>query len=315
MNAAVKAEPAVTAPKPRRRMKYKTKRKLSGFLYTVPWLIGFIMFFAVPIVNTTIYSFSTVEIPDEGGMLLTNNGVNNYISLFTEQVTADSTTFLQLFSDENRNLLLNAPLIIIFSLFLAILANLNFKGRGFVRLIFFLPIILGLDIITEMITVSTGGDLVAMRSSSNIFSEGFAMVLLTKYTALPPQMIMTVTSYVDNIFDLMSQAGVQTLIYLAGLQSISPSLYEVAKIEGATSYETFWKVTLPLIGNMTVFVVVYTIVDLFLNSSIATEVYRFAFKKSRIGVASALSIVYMINVLLILLIVLAISRKVVKNND
>ena len=106
----------------------------------------------------------------------------------------------------------------------------------------------------------------------------------------------------------------QTLIYLAGLQSISPSLYEVAKIEGATSYESFWKVTLPLIGNITMFVVVYTIVDIFLDSSIASEVYRFAFTKSRIGIASALSVVYMLNVLLVLGIVHAISKKVVKKD-
>lgn len=304
-----------TAVKVRHKMKYRNKRKLNGFLYTVPWLIGFVMFFALPIINTTVYSFSLVEIPEQGGMQLTFTGIANYISLFTEQVTSEGHTFLQLFADENRDMLLNAPLVIIFSLFLALLANLSFKGRGIVRLIFFLPIILGLDIIMEMITVSTGGDLVAMRGSSNLFSEGLAFMLLSKYTALPETVIFTVTGYVDNIFDLMSQAGVQTLIYLAGLQSISPSLYEVAKIEGATSYETFWKVTLPLIGNISVFVIVYTVVDLFLNSSIASEVYRFAFKKSRIGVASALSIVYMLNVLLVLLLILWISRKAVKSND
>ena len=141
------------------------------------------------------------------------------------------------------------------------------------------------------------------------------MKLLLKYTAIPRTMIYTITGYVDSIFTLMSQAGVQTLIYLAGLQSISPQLYEVAKIEGATTYETFWKVTMPLIANMTVFVVVYTIVDIFLSSSIATEVYKFAFTRNKIGVSAALSIVYMLNVLLVLLLVLLISRKAVKTNE
>ncbi len=296
----------------RKKMKYRTKRKLNGFLYTLPWLIGFIMFFAVPIINTVIYSFNEVGVGDEGGMTFKPNGIQNYISLFTEQVTTDSQTFLQLFTDENVNLFINAPIIIIFSLFLAILANMNFKGRGFVRVIFFLPIVLGLDVITEMITVSTGGDLVALRGTG-IFSQGMAARLLLTYTSLDSDIILTVTSFVDNIFNLMSQAGVQTLIYLAGLQSISPSLYEVAKIEGATTYETFWKVTLPMIGNISVFVIVYTIVDIFLSSPIAEEVYAFAFQKSKIGVGSALSVVYMLNVLLVLLIVLLISRKAVKS--
>ena len=101
----------------RQKMKYKTKRKLCGFLYTLPWLIGVVMFFAVPIINTIIYSFNEVGVADEGGMTLKPNGVQNYISLFTEQVTTNSQTFLQLFTDENVNLFINAPIIIIFSLF------------------------------------------------------------------------------------------------------------------------------------------------------------------------------------------------------
>jgi len=296
----------------RKKMKYRTKRKLNGFLYTLPWIVGFILFFAVPIINTIIYSFSEVGVKATGGMELSPAGITNYISLFTEQVTSDAKTFAQLFTDENVNLFINAPIIIIFSLFLAILANMNFKGRGFVRVIFFLPIVLGLEVITEMITVSTGGDLVAMRGSG-VFSQGMAARLLIEYTSLDLNIILTVTTFVDNIFNLMSQAGVQTLIYLAGLQSISPALYEVAKIEGATTYETFWKVTLPMIGNISVFVVVYTIVELFLSSPIAEEVYTFAFQKSKIGIGSALSVVYMLNVLLILFLVLAISRKAVKS--
>ncbi|MBP5250155.1 MAG: sugar ABC transporter permease [Lachnospiraceae bacterium] len=295
-----------------KKMKFKNKRKLSGFLYTTPWLIGFVMFFAVPIVKTIWWSFNEVGVSENGGMELGWNGVKNYVSLFTEQVASGSQTFLQVFTNENTNLLINAPIIVIFSLFLAILANVKFKGQGLIRTIFFLPIVLGLDVITDLITISTGGDLVTR--GGGLFSQGIAATMLLRYTTISSDIILTITGYVDNIFSLISQAGVQTLIYLAGLQSISPSLYEVAKIEGATSYESFWKVTLPLIGNITMFVVVYTIVDIFLDSSIATEVYSFAFTKSRIGIASALSVVYMLNVLLVLGIVLAISKKVVKKD-
>ena len=295
-----------------KKMKFKNKKKLSGFLYTTPWLIGFVMFFAVPIVKTIWWSFNEVGVSENGGMELGWNGVKNYVSLFTEQVASGSQTFLQVFTNENTNLLINAPIIVIFSLFLAILANVKFKGQGLIRTIFFLPIVLGLDVITDLITISTGGDLVTR--GGGLFSQGIAATMLLRYTTISSDIILTITGYVDNIFSLISQAGVQTLIYLAGLQSISPSLYEVAKIEGATSYESFWKVTLPLIGNITMFVVVYTIVDIFLDSSIATEVYSFAFTKSRIGIASALSVVYMLNVLLVLGIVLAISKKVVKKD-
>ncbi len=294
------------------KMKYKNKRKLCGFMYTIPWIIGFVMFFAVPIFKTIWWSFNSVGVSENGGMSLTWAGFGNYVSLFTEQVASGSRTFLQVFTNENTNLLVNTPIIVIFSLFLAILANVKFKAQGVVRTVFFLPIVLGLKVITDLITITTGGDLVSR--GNGLFSQGFAAMMLLRYTSISSDIILTITSYVDNIFQLVSRAGVQTLIYLAGLQSISPSLYEVAKIEGATTYESFWKVTLPLIGNITMFVVVYTIVDYFLGSSIATEVYSFAFTKSRIGIASALSVVYMINVLLVLFLVLLVSKKAVKKD-
>lgn len=305
----------VDMKKEKKKKTYKQIRQMHGFLYCLPWIIGFIMFFFVPVIKTFVYSLSEIKVADEGGIALSWRGFSNFVDLFTSTITSGShITFLQLFADENKDVLINAPIIIVFSLFLAILANMKFKGRGFVRVIFFLPIILGLDIITEMLKVIDGGDLAELRGNG-LFSEGLAMFLLVKYTAIPKTIILTVTEYVDNIFGLMSQAGVQTLIYLAGLQSISPSLYEVAQIEGATAYETFWKVTFPMIGNMTVFVVVYTVVDLFLRSNIAEQVYEFAFTKSEIGISAAISIVYMLNVLLILLLILAISRKVVKSDD
>lgn len=298
----------------KRKMKYKTARSLFGWLYVLPFLIGFLMFFAVPLINTVIYSFSNVGVSDQGGMSLSFNGITNYINLFTTEVSTASTTFARVLTEENSTILTNAPIIIIFSLFLALLANRKFKGRAAVRVIFFLPIVLGLDIVMQMMTENTGGDLIATRGNG-IFSNGIANYLLLRYTDLSISVVNTVTGFVDNIFELVSQAGVQTLIYLAGLQSISPSLYEVAKIEGATAYETFWKVTLPSIANITFFVAIYTLVDLFLRSSIAEEVYNFAFIKNKIGVGSALSVVYMLNVLIMLVILMLLLRRMVKKNE
>ena len=298
----------------KRKLKYRTARSLFGLLYVLPFLIGFLMFFAVPLVNTIIYSFSNVGVSDQGGMTLSFSGFTNYINLFTTEVSTASTTIARVLTEENSTILTNAPIIIVFSLFLALLANRQFKGRAAVRVIFFLPIVLGLEIVMQMMTENTGGDLVATRGNG-IFSQGIANYLLMRYTDLSVSVIDTVTSFVDNIFELISQAGVQTLIYLAGLQSISPSLYEVAKIEGATGYETFSKVTFPSIANITFFVAIYTLVDLFLRSSIAEEVYNFAFVKSKIGVGSALSVVYMLNVLIMLLILLLLLRRMVKKNE
>ena len=296
-------------------LSHDTKRKLLGFTFLLPYLLGFLMFFAVPLGQTIFYSFQKIDVPETGGMSFTFIGLQNYIDLFaTEVSTLDSNVqMLRVLLDENSNVLINMPLITLLSLFLALLANRQFKGRAVVRMIFFLPIILGLDVVTEMLTISTGGEMV---QSSGLFAEGLVARLLVRYTAIPTQYLNPIIDFVENIFSVISRSGVQTLVFLAALQSISPSMYEVAKIEGATAYETFWKVTIPSILHIVMFVVIYTIIDLFLTSQIAEEVYNFGFTVhgGKIGVASALSVVYIFNVLVMLGLALLLFRKVVSND-
>lgn len=289
------------------------RRQLYGLLFLSPFFIGFIMFFLIPLAKTVFYSFHSISVGKTGGMSYSWTGVENYINLFTTEVTTDAGTMLQLFTNQNVDMLISVPLITIFSLFMALLANRKFKGRAFVRMIFFLPIVLGLSLVTDMLTMTTGSEFT--ETGSSLFSESIVSVLLFKYTGVPKSVLVTIIGYVDNIFDLISQAGVQTLIYITALQSISPSLYEVAKIEGATAYETFWKVTIPTIMHIILFVVIYTVVELFIDSQIAEEVYSFAFEQNKIGIGSALSVVYIFNVLLVLLLCLLILGKVVKKYE
>lgn len=289
------------------------KRKLNGFVFLLPFFLGFLMFFLAPLANTIYYSFNKIGVADSGGMTFSWVGFQNYIDLFTTEITTDSKTMINLFTNQNTDLLVSVPLITIFSLFLALLANMKLKGQSLVRLMFFLPIILGLEVVTDALAITTGSE--AIQTTSGLFSDSSLYMILRQYTNIPRSFLSEIIGYVDNIFDLISNAGVQTLIYLTALQSISPSLYEVAKIEGATTYETFWKVTIPTIMHITMFVIVYSIVDVFLKSQIAEEVYSFAFKQNKIGVGSALSVVYIINVVVVLLIVLLLLRKVVKKYE
>ena len=291
---------------------YRTKRKINGFIFVLPFVIGFITFFLMPLANTVYYSFNKIGVADQGGMTYEWVGIQNYIDLFTTEVTTDSQTMARLFTEQNLHMLLSVPLIVIFSLFMALLANQKFKGRAIVRLLFFLPIILGIDVVVDMLTMTTGTE--SLDTGSNLLSGSYVTLFLVRILNVPRRILYPIMNYVSNIFELISQAGVQTLVYLTALQSISPSLYEVAKMEGATAYETFWKVTIPSIIHITFFMVVYTVVDIFLSSAIAEEAYNFAFTQSKIGVGSALSVVYIFNVILVLLLVLLLMGKAVKKN-
>lgn len=293
------------------RLSYTTKRKLLGFTFLLPFLLGFVMFFLKPLTETVIYSFQKITIDEVGNMKGDYIGLQNYISMFTTEVSTNKTQLLRVFVDENTNMLIDVPLITLLSLFLALLANRQFRGRAIVRMIFFLPIILGLEVVTDMLTVTTGSETL---QTGGLFAQSFVARMLVRYTSIPMMYLSPIIQFVENIFSIISRSGVQTLVFLAALQSISPSMYEVARIEGATGYETFWKVTIPSIMHIVVFVIIYTIVDVFLTSQIAQEAYSFAFEQHKIGVGSALSVVYIFNVLLVLGIVLLLTRKVVSNN-
>lgn len=297
----------------KKKISFRVMWKIHGLVFVSPFLIGFIAFFLVPLANTIYYSLNKIGVGDQGGMTYEWVGIQNYIDLFQTEVTTSSDTMLRLFTEENSTMLLSLPLIVVFSLFMALLANQKFKGRAIVRLLFFLPIILGIDVVMNMLTITTGSS--TLDTGSNLLAGSYVTVFLVRTLNVPMRVLYPIMTYVENIFQLISQAGVQTLVYLTALQSISPSLYEVAKMEGATAYETFWKVTIPSIMNITFFVVIYTIVDLFLKSSIAQEAYAFAFTQGKIGVGSALSVVYIGNVILVLALATLLLGKVVKKNE
>ena len=308
----MKQEANSAAPKKTRKpLTFATTQKINGYVFLAPWIIGFLLFFMIPIVNTVIYSFNKVDVGDTGGMAMEFVGTDNYFDLFNTEVSTKSQQFIRVFTDENSDVLLNTPLIVVFSLFCALLVNAKYKGRGIVRVIFFLPIVLGLSIVTDLTAVTSGGDVTAVATTATE-ETGFLMSLFTSVDFLPRDVITFVVGVVSDIFNIVSKAGVQTLMYLAALQSINPSLYEVAKIEGCTTYETFWKITFPMVGPTTLFIFVYTLVDLFLASSMSQEIYSFAFESNKIGVGSALSVCFLLNVLLALVIMVVILTKVVK---
>lgn len=293
----------------RKRLKYSTKKMLNGYIFVAPWLIGFVMFFAMPVKNTIVYSFNSVNVGENGGINLVFNGIQNYIDLFVSEVTTESQPFQRLFVSENLTILTNLPLIVIFSLFLAIIANMKVPCRGLIRVIFFMPIVLGLSLIVNWTENSTGQSLIE-TASGGMFGAKMGANILLEYTFLPKQVVAFLAEAIANISQVITRTGVQTMIFLAGLQSISPSHYEVARIEGANSYDTFWKVTIPMLANSLVFTIIYTLIDLFLNSSIAEEVYNFAFAQSKIGVGSALSVVYIFNVFVALVIAFIFMKAV-----
>ncbi len=291
------------------------KRMRTGYLFILPWFVGFVLFYVRSLVMTGQFAFSTLEMnAGEGGYTLTFAGLDNFIYAFRAHAT-----FKQVLTTSIGNMLVDVPLIIFFSLFMALLLNKKFPGRFIVRAIFFLPIILNADAITAALELSAAmmnGGISTMATevveNATATSSGMSMdyfIDLFMSLGIPTSLLDYVMAAVARINDIISASGVQIIIFIAALQSIPGSMYEVAKIEGATGYETFWKVTFPMVMPHIITNVVYTIIDNFARSEVVELAYETAFTNFNYGLSSVFSLVSTIITCIILVVVVGFIQK------
>ncbi len=298
--------------KKKKKLTLSRKRSITGFLFILPWLIGFIWFYARSLFLSIEFSLSNLTVNPGGGYTLEFVGLDNFLYAFRAHAT-----YKQVLTTSIGNMLIDVPLITFFSLFMALLLNKKFRGRTLVRAIFFLPVILNSEAITAAMnlvrTMMSGG----ISSASAEMAEAAAGtgVGLTYYIemfsnlGLPDSIITYIAGAVDRISDIINASGVQIIIFIAALQSIPESMYEVAKIEGSTAYETFWKVTFPLVMPHIVTNVVYTVVDSFTQSEVVELAYDTAFTEMNYGLSSVFSLVSTVVTCLILVIVCRFIQK------
>ncbi|HNZ78174.1 MAG TPA: sugar ABC transporter permease [Bacilli bacterium] len=258
------------------KVSYRNRKALWGIVFVIPLMIGLIYFFLIPFITTVIYSFSNVE------MLGYNSETNEFIGVITEWVGLDNyryiwnehATFKQYLLDSFVNTMLNVPLILIFSLLVAVVLNSKFKGRAFVRAVFFMPVIFN----SQAVDVAmASGELMAEainEAGTDIFATMFNFQDFLLDANLPVGAVTFLANASNSIFDIISFSGVQILIFLSGIQSVPKHLYEAAKIEGATQYEIFWKITFPMVSPLMLTAGVYTVVDSFLRSEVLKAINR-----------------------------------------
>lgn len=300
--------------KKKKRLSLTHKRMVAGYLFILPWLVGFIVFYVRSLILTTQFSFSTMSIDAaNGGYTLLPAGLENFRYAFFEH-----GSFKQTLTSSVLNMLVDVPLITFFSLFMAMLLNKKFPGRAVVRAIFFLPVILNSEAITAAMEISQmmmqGGavgqvaETTASAGNTIAFDIDY-LISMFMNLGLPAKLLDYITSAVARINDIISMSGVQIIIFIAALQSIPSSMYEVAKIEGATGYETFWKVTFPMVMPHIVTNVVYTIVDSFAESEVLQLADTVAFTNYNYGLGSVFSLVSTIVTCIILVVVVGFIQK------
>lgn len=301
---------AVPAKQKGMKIPYERRKALYGYGFIALWFVGSLYFFIMPLIQSLIYSFHQTKIVT-GGMQMSNPGFKNYYNAFRKD-----QYYLPALTNMLKDTLLNTPLILVFSVFIAVILNQKFKGRTLSRAIFFLPVIIATGPVIDIINgnMSTGGYAGGSEQFSTMFETDLVDDLLTFLGVynISDRLTEVITTLTSDIFNLVWRCGIQILLILSALQGIPYSAKEAASMEGATAWEYFWKITLPYISPMLIASLVYTIVDSFVDPS--NEVMTLVLNQSKQwehGYSAAMAWAYFAIIGVILAIVLGIINKFV----
>lgn len=257
-----------------------------GRMFVLPWTIGMILFFMIPLFESIAFAFSKVSLVDEN--MLTFTGLEHFKYLLQED-----PNFLDNMAEAVTSFAYSLPIIVALSIIFALILNQEFKGRLLARAVFFLPVIIATGVVMKFVTgealgTDSAGLTTALGETESYSGIQFDQLLIN--LGLPQSVTELLSDYIARIFNLVWSCGIQILLFVAGMQSIPDQLYEVSKIEGATSWEEFWFVTFPMLGNVIFLVLIYTIVDLFtaFDNPIMMQAYDLISKNSVYDRSSAI---------------------------
>lgn len=256
-----------------------------GRMFVLPWTIGLLLFFLVPLIESIAYAFSDVSLTSEN--MLSFAGFKHFKYLLQED-----PNFIDNMAEAVSSFVFSLPIIVALSLIFALILNQKFRGRLFARAVFFLPVIIATGVVMKFVTgeaLNSGAALnTAMGETQSYSGISFDQLLIN--LGLPQSITELLSDYIARVFNLVWSCGIQILLFVAGMQSIPDQLYEVSKIEGATAWEEFWFVTFPMLGNVIFLVLIYTTVDLFtaFDNPIMTQAYDLVSKNSVYDTSSAM---------------------------
>lgn len=288
---------------------YTKKKQLYGFLFVLPWILGFILFFAGPLISSLNYSFHNMELTADG-LKGTFVGWDNFnYAIFKDPA------FIREAVNSFVNMFYGVPLILVYSLFVAVLLKHKFRGRGFMRAISFLPVIIASGVLMQILKEDVFSEGMRGGVESVYLFGGAGINNILNELGFGPQLIEVFNNIIARIFDLTWRSGVQVLLFLAGLHAIPGDLYEASSVEGARPWEQFWKITLPMLMPIMLLNVIYTIIDTFTDygNGVIRMIYNTAFSQVRFGYSSALSWLYCLAIALFLGIAYLLLKKQIVN--
>lgn len=282
--------------KKRVRLSYEKQKALCGYGFLSLWMVGTVIFFLIPLLKSLSYSFSEVTI--------TPGSINTRwvgLAKYSYVLTVDDK-YPRLLKETLIETAWKTPLILVFSLFIAVILNQKFRGRTLARAVFFLPVIIATGPVYKIISgdMSDSGSTGAGQFSTMFSTDmmGKLLEFLGIY-GISPGMSSMISAVADNIFGIVWSSGIQILIFLAALQEISPEAREAAQIEGATGWEYFWKITFPFVSPYILVNLIFSVIDSFTSPTNKVMSRILSMREEwKFGEASAMAWVYFAVVLM-----------------
>ncbi len=277
----------------RKLITMQQRRARTGYKFILPFIIGFVLFMIKPMIQSLMMSFNNVKIIPGQGFQLTWMGLDNY-----HNAIAVDPYFNQYMVDEISRMAINTIATLVLSFVIAVILNQDFKGRTLARAIFFLPVILssgvlpGIEKQNEFYNMMAGvAESVEGASGINISAQ---LQNMLSASGAASGFFDVIFQMIDAIYDIVMASGIQIIVFLTGLQSISPSLYEAADVEGCTAWESFWKITFPMVSPLLLVNCIYTIVDFFMKNDnrVMERISTVMYSDFNFGVSSAMSWIY-----------------------
>jgi len=225
----------------------KNREAFYGLLFIALWIVGYLIFTLYPMFYSLYLSFQTAYYNLETGLITTYVGFQNYLNIFRSQ------TLLPLFGTYLGRMVISVPLVVVFSIMIAVLINNPIKMKGIWRTIFFLPVVISTGPVIAELSNQDATSLPSLQNSS---------VLIYISENLGPWIANPLESLLTSMLLILWYAGIPILIFLAGLQKIDISIYEAASIDGASPWDRFWKITLPSIKPLITVAIIYIVVSM-----------------------------------------------------
>ena len=300
--------------KQRKLVSMQTRRARTGYMFILPFIIGFILFMAKPMIQSLVMSFNDVKIVPGHGFTMSWLGFDNY-----KQAVSVDPYYNEYLVNEISRMGINTIATLVLSFVIAVILNQDFKGRTLARAIFFLPVILSSGILPGIEKQNEFYDMMAGVAESVEGAAGVnisaSLQSLLSVSGVGSGVFDVLFQMIDAIYDIIMASGIQIIVFLTGLQAISPSLYEAADVEGCSAWEAFWKITFPMVSPLLLVNCIYTIVDFFMKNDnrVMERIYEVMYKDFKFGIASAMSWIYFGVALAFILISSFIISRAVKS--